>query len=261
MEKSKILKRATDKKSAVVRSNLNAQLGTKDFTGWLGDILRDLPTGNVLDLCCGGGNQLCLHAIAPGTRALTGVDLSQHALEVASGRIERLGFSGNLALVPMDIDDAFKSAPLKDQLFDLITCCYGLYYSKNTRRLIDSMRDHLTPDGAIVIVGPHNGNNSSLFNVLSAHMNIPEFVLYSSTEYMATEVVPALEDSPNFTLDKFVNSVAFPDIQTLVEYWQNSTFHSQKAEAKVIKNLKTHFETHDSFIVEKHIMACTIRNS
>ncbi len=44
------------------RSSINKGFASADFEGWVEYIVRDIKSNNILDICCGTGNQLVLYA-------------------------------------------------------------------------------------------------------------------------------------------------------------------------------------------------------
>ncbi len=240
----------------VDRAAANAAYGGADFEGWMGGLIEGLTTRRVLDLCCGTGNQLVLYAARPDSERLAGVDLSAESLATARARLGERGYGGELILECRAMEEVFAGPPFADARFDLISCCYGLYYAANAGAVLDAMLAHLAPGGTVMIVGPHGDNNRNFFDLLRRHMELPDLVVRSATTFMPDEVVPRLDGGDRARIETFVNPVTFPDAEAVIAYWRKSTFHDRRAEAAVRRDLDAHFAEHDGFVIEKHVMAC-----
>lgn len=108
-----------------------------------------VPAGDyrtILDLGCSEGTFTALAAEAYPAAQVTGVDISERAVERAAERHERARFQ------VLDVLDR----PL-DARFDLLFCSEMLYYlgrDDNVRLAVSRMRDMLEPSGILVAVHP-----------------------------------------------------------------------------------------------------------
>ena len=237
------------------RAGANQRFGDADFDGWIHDWLDPLPASSVLDLCCGTGNQLVLYGARPESRRIVGVDLSTESLEKARGRLTEMETTAAFELHGFELDETFSTPELADQTFELISCFYGLYYAQHPDNVLRSATKSLAPGGAIVVVGPYGDNNASLFALLENYLELPELVVRSSTSFMEQEVVPVLEERLAVRRETFVNRVRYPDPDAVMTYWRASTFFDAKHADAIESDVKKHFDDHDEFAVEKHVMA------
>lgn len=250
-----VLKRATTTAFSKNRADVNKQLGTTDFDGWLASLIRSVPFDTALDLCCGTGNQLVsLLGVNPNA-VVTGVDVAAESLNIAGNRVNEAGTS--VTLIESNIDKVFAVSEISYQRFDLVTCAYGLYYSRNVDALLRSVIDHLSDTGSILIVGPYGRNNFPLFDLLSRHFDLPYEVVRSCTSFMTEEVLPLLEARLCVREETFVNKVVYPDADAVMSYWRATTFFDPSAEKAVQKDVEEHVAKHGEFCIEKHVMAIT----
>lgn len=236
------------------RIDANRQFGGADFDGWMRRLIGQLSGRRVLDMCCGTGNQLVIHAARPECESLAGVDRSSDSLAKARARVEETGFGGTLDLYDYPMDGSLEQDPLSDRSFDQISCCYGLYYANDVETLLDSMLSHLSTDGSLLIVGPWGENNKLLFDLLRRHISLPPLVERSATTFMTDEVFAYLENRAKLRTETFVNPVSYPTLESVLEYWRKTTFHDAAADAAVRRDLEAYFTKHDTFVVEKHVM-------
>src|SRR5262249_16772342 len=118
------------------------------------EMLPLLQRGSVLDLACGAGRHSLL--LAKRGYAVTGIDASAAALEIAEGRALEAGIvvhrntilirskapsPGSLELVPADLE----SVTLPADAFDVILCVHYLQ-----RSLFAQMERALRPSGMLV---------------------------------------------------------------------------------------------------------------
>jgi ubiquinone/menaquinone biosynthesis C-methylase UbiE len=250
---------------AVLGSNLigrlsaNQRYASKDFNSWSKELVDKIKFGSVLDLCCGTGNQLVLYARKAGVRKIVGVDLSREALGVAKNRLQEINPTAEISLKKNSMEKIFSAPGIKDNGFDLISCFYGLYYSRDVNKTLEEMIDHVPNGGHILIVGPHGANNSNLFGLLEKHFKLPDLVKSSSSTFMEQEVVPVLKRQFSVKTEYFLNRIRYPDAKSLFEYWRASTFFSPSHEDAVLNDIKLYFNKKRGFIVEKHVMALTAK--
>ena len=245
--------RATNSDFLVARAAGNKRFAGADFEGWVGAILDQLSFANVLDICCGTGNQLVLYGARTDVKDMVGVDLSAASLARAAARLRDLEVS--VELVEAAMEEAFAHPAIQASRFDLISCFYGLYYAADPAETLARMIAQCGDDGAVLIVGPHGENNAALFNILERHFEISPAVLSSAATFMADIVVPVMDRELRLEKRTFVNPVRYPNPGEVLDYWRNSTFFSAPHEAAVARDVTAHFERHGEFVVEKHVMA------
>jgi len=246
--------RAINSDNLKSRVNANQSYGTCNFDGWVDSLIAPLTFSKVLDVCCGTGNQLIKYTSRPNTDVI-GIDISTDSLQTADTRLKSIG-ANRYRLMALTMEEMFNNADLQKNAFDLISCFYGLYYSRDVLKTILEMKAHLLGKGSILIVGPYGKNNATLFEILQEHYLLPELVLRSATSFMEEEVIPVLSQDLQMTVSRFVNQVVFPNVDAVVEYWRASTFYSAPFDAIVTRDIEKHFQKIGNFVMEKHVLAC-----
>ncbi len=251
-KQNKIMQKATDTSSLQDRIDTNKRLSENDFDAWTSKLLTSRNYATVLDLCCGTGNQILKYLELPSVKKITGVDVSGESLAIARNRVHE---NKKVNFIQGSIDQLDEIFP-KEEKFDLVSCFYGLYYTKNITKTLLDIDKLLSNHGTILIVGPYGDNNKLLFDLLGQYFPIPKFVLESSTSFMEEEVVKGLQNKGYVIMKEyFVNKIRYPDVSSVMKYWQASTFYEEKYASSIRKELEKYFVRHDHFIVEKHIMA------
>jgi SAM-dependent methyltransferase len=116
----------------------------------------------VLDVGCGAGTDLVRFARAGAI--VTGVDLSQSAIELARRNFEQHGLQADLRNADGE------HLPFGDDEFDLVFAHGVVQYTPDARKLVDECRRVLTPGGDAVF---QVYNRISWLNALSKVMKVP----------------------------------------------------------------------------------------
>lgn len=255
MTHNQFIKRVVNTVNLKERANINQNYGTNNFDDWVISLINKVRFSSVLDVCCGTGNQLIKYATKNNKAYIVGVDVAEDSLKIADERLKSASVS-NYRLKHLAMEEMFRDTELSGAKFDVISCFYGLYYSKDTDSTLEDMIEHLSEEGSIIIVGPYGKNNSAFFEILQKYYDLPELVTRSASTFMGEEVFPFL--SKRLTkIDSytFVNPVIFPSTVNLLDYWKASTFFSSQHEEVVKKDIEAHFAKKGEFIMEKHVVA------
>lgn len=254
VDESQFMQRAISTDSLNARACVNQKYGAGDFDGWVDSLLGAVKFESVMDVCCGTGNQMVKYAKLNRKALLTGVDISRDSLHVADERLKQLGAT-EYRLKSIGMEEAFDDPDIASRKFDLISCFYGLYYSRNVAATLARMLAHLTGHGHLLIVGPYGRNNAVLFDILQRHYSLADLVVRSSSTFMSQEVFPVLSAALTVTSMTFVNPVRYPSPHAVIDYWKSTTFYSQAHEQAVIGDIEAYFARHGEFVMEKHVMA------
>ena len=142
-----------------------------DFAGYAGR--------RVLEIGCGVGTDLV--RFARGGALVTGVDLSESAIELARQNVATLGLDADLR-----VGDA-GHLPFDDASFDLVYCHGVLQYSANAEAIVREADRVLRPDGEAIFM-VYNRRSwlawmSRWFGVGLEHGDAPAFHLYTRREF------------------------------------------------------------------------------
>lgn len=264
MNNENILRRAAvaDCLSARISENTAAQ--QVDLNQWIFRHVRVTPGAKVLELCCGTGAQtIPLIERVGDSGVVVVVDVSRKALDTVDSKVSTEK-RGRLSLIEANLDDLASALQCNGDPrgFDLVFCAYGLYYSKNVGRVLDVVKERLSPTGMLVVVGPFGPNNEALFKFLVERgVTISEYVRYTSQDFMWKEVVPwATVNFNTVRIKVLVNPVRWQSAQNVLSYWQNSTFYMAERLTAVQAGLEEHFRRQPEFVNEKWIMLMEARH-
>jgi len=198
------------------------------------------------------------------TGCVVGLDISEEALDKLQNSIPEEK-KAHLHLIHSDIAtirEALHRVPLQNSTFDVVFCAYGLYYSSDVYSTLVQIKECMHPHGRIVIVGPFGPNNGPLFNLLKeAGVEIAAYVKWTSTDFMFTEVLPwCTRHFESLHVNTCVNRVKWENKDSVMKYWENSTFYDMAYKGEVARLLSSHFEEQASFINEKWVMMVESRH-
>ncbi len=236
-----------------IRSGANQLYGTENIDDWIKSLLKNVTLTNVLDICCGTGNQLEIYASRPGFGSFVGVDVSEESLRNTQARLSVFKEKETVTVCDK-MENAFSHPVIKNRHFDLVSCCFGLYYSEDFKSTLHNMVEHAKKKGVVLIVGPYGKNNESFFELLERYYVLPEIVTWSSKTFMDQGVVPELEKMVEIEKHTLVNKVTFPTAESLIKYWHNVVFFNEEFADDIDQDIRKHFEKHENFEIEKHIM-------
>ncbi len=179
-------------KKRIQANNSSCKYNLED---WILDILELKSGMKILDLGCGTGKQMKAIASRQPDLNLTGLDVSQDAINEISSH----GFTGLL----QSFDE-----PLCGK-YDLIISTYAIYYSKNIHNTINKLKSNLTTSGKVFVVGPGEGTNHEFIEQMGLPWKIDDFVDFKNLEYK------------NISAHRLKNEVVFRDQSSLLDWWSN----------------------------------------
>lgn len=229
------------------RYKTNQTLGKNNFDKWTDKLIAGIKFKSVLDVCCGTGNQLVKYMRSGAD--VTGVDVSREALKIAEGR------ANGVKLINVAMEDMFTHLDIKDKSFDLISCFYGLYYSRDVNKTLCEMFDHLSDSGSILIVGSIGQSNESIFSVLRKYYDIPEFVTKSCSSFILSDVIPTLNKLCSVRTQYFYNEIVYYNASSLMDYLRSTTYFKEEYASDVEHDIENIISLRGNFIVKKEVMA------
>lgn len=201
----------TDREKLAKRIETHDRYSKHDINKWIFGILKIKDTESVLDVGCGTGKQLI--PIAGKTSGLVvGVDVSLESLDYVKKETMN---KPNVKLILSSIENMHEKLRQFPK-FDVIISCFAIYYSKKPDETIMQLKDLLRDNGRLFICGPGINNNKALLDLHSKIGKLSEM----HKGFFENFAAPLLKDNfKNVKAFKFENPVAFPDIDSLAEYW------------------------------------------
>jgi ubiquinone/menaquinone biosynthesis C-methylase UbiE len=211
-------------KDLKTRIDIHQKYGGRDIDAWMLETIKPKPDLNILDVACGSGKQCkAFHAHLDGQLNMTGVDISAELLADA----EKLNASlGNpFVIQEMDFDKEF---PFPDDSFELLTCCFAIYYASAIPFTISEMHRVLRPGGSLFTTGPMPENKQLFYDVIREATGKLIPPMPGSSRY-ASEILETVKGQFSETeLHIFENPLAFDDPEPFLSYTRASLSEDRK---------------------------------
>ena len=249
------IERSTSSSSLDVRLEANRRSQKIDFKEWSLKILSPEEGDKVLEIGCGTGAQTIPVSRKIGERgSLTFVDLSAQSVATVS---EKLGSSTTQRGIVGSMDDIDDLLDLNIGKFDLIYSVYAMYYSKEPKRLLDSLLNRLSPDGRLCILGPESPHG--FVELARKYFEIPEEV--DNSLNFRTEVVESfmIKNFQSFEVFVIRNPQFFYSTEDALEFFRNTTYYSRKFEKQISEVIEQEISAKSVFVVDKYSSATRAR--
>jgi ubiquinone/menaquinone biosynthesis C-methylase UbiE len=205
-------------KDLQTRIGIHDKYGSRDIDAWMLDLLRPAAESKILDVACGGGKQLlAFHQFTGGKARITGVDIAPDLLEQARRLNERLGD-------PFQIREADfnRRLPFDDAAFDLVSCCFAIYYAADADHTLREMHRVLKPGGTLFTTGPMQENKRLFYDIIHEATGKPIPPMPGSSRY-AREILGTLRGLfTDVQVHVFENPLVFDDLPPFLEYTRAS---------------------------------------
>jgi len=206
------------------RIDIHQRYGSRNIDEWMLEVIKPSEGDRILDVGCGSGKQLhAFHKHLEGKAQITGGDVNPSLLEEARARDAELG--NPWKLVSLDFDRPFEFAAGS---FDLVTCCFALYYARDFRFTVGEMHRVLAPGGRLFTTGPMPGNKRLFYEVIQESTGKPIPPMPGSSRY-GTEILEAMRAQfASVEVMVFENPLAFESIEPFLDYTRASLSEDRK---------------------------------
>jgi ubiquinone/menaquinone biosynthesis C-methylase UbiE len=211
-------------KDLKTRIDIHQQYGGRDIDTWMLETINPQPGIRILDVACGSGKQCkAFHAHLNGQLEMTGVDISTELLADAEKLNESLG--NPFVIHGMDFDKEF---PFPQDSFDLLTCCFAIYYASDIPFTISEMHRVLKPGGQLFTTGPMPENKQLFYEVIKGATGKAIPPMPGSSRY-ASEILDTVKGRFSETeLHIFENPLAFDAPEPFLSYTRASLSEDRK---------------------------------
>ena len=211
-------------KDLATRINIHEKYGGRDIDQWMLKILIPQKGARILDVGCGAGKQLrAFHNFLGGECEITGGDVSKELLDQAQKVNSELG--DPFKLTELDFNKPFG---FDDDQFDLVSCCFAIYYAQDIPFTISEMHRVLKPGGRLVTTGPMPENKQLFYDVIKDATGKPIPPMPGSSRY-ASEILDSINSLfSNVETNIFENPLGFDDVQPFLDYTRASLSEDRK---------------------------------
>lgn len=206
------------------RIDIHNKYGSRDIDAWMLETL-DLQKGiSILDVGCGAGKQ-CFSYLNTlgGDCQITGGDVNRSLLDQA--RRENAKVDNQVRFIDLDFNQQFA---LPDQAFDLVSCCFAIYYAENMPFTISEMHRVLKTGGRLFTTGPMPENKRLFYDIIREATGKPIPPMPGSSRF-STEILATIQNTFSATqVHLFENPLTFFETQPFVEYTRASLSEDRK---------------------------------
>jgi ubiquinone/menaquinone biosynthesis C-methylase UbiE len=225
-------------KDLATRINIHEKFGGRDIDQWMLEILRPLKRSRILDVGCGAGKQLrAFYDYLDGECDITGGDVSEELLGQAQKVNLELGEP--FTLIDLDFNKRFS---FEDRSFDLVSCCFAIYYAQDIPFTIAEMHRILEQGGRLFTTGPLPENKQIFYEIIKEATGKPIPPMPGSSRYNS-EILDAIRSQfSNVGIHVFENPLTFDDVQPFLDYTRASLSEDRKLWSGLFQG-KDEFET------------------
>jgi ubiquinone/menaquinone biosynthesis C-methylase UbiE len=211
-------------KDLKTRIDIHQKYGDRDIDAWMLELIDPKPGIRILDVACGSGKQCkAFHEHLNGQVEMTGVDISAELLEDARALNHALGEP--FVIKEMDFNQPF---PFPEASFDLVTCCFAIYYASDIGFTVGEMHRVLKPGGQLFTTGPMPENKQLFYDVIKEATAKPIPPMPGSSRY-ASEIIETIRQEFSVTdLHIFENPLVFDDPAPFLNYARASLSEDRK---------------------------------
>lgn len=200
------------------RIDIHSKFGSRNIDEWMLTLLNLQKGMKILDVGCGAGKQcLSYHQYLQGEADITGGDVNDALLEQA--RRASADQKADIAYVPLNFNQRF---PFDDDSFDLVSCCFAIYYAEDVPYTISEMRRVLKPGGRLFTTGPMRTNKQMFYDVIREATGKPIPPMPGSSRYDSEFLDTIREQFASVDVHVFENPLTFDSAEPFVEYTRAS---------------------------------------
>jgi ubiquinone/menaquinone biosynthesis C-methylase UbiE len=202
----------------LARIDIHKKYGSRDIDEWMLHVLTPQKDSKILDVGCGSGKQCFLfYKASEGEADITGGDVNQELLEKA--RLENARIGNRIKFIDLDFNQRF---PSSDNVYDLATSCFAIYYSEDIPFTIAEMHRVLKPGGRLFTTGPMPENKKMFYDIIfkATHKPIPPMPGSSRYSSLIYNNIQNLFSSVEVHI--FENPLTFEAVDPFLEYTRAS---------------------------------------
>jgi ubiquinone/menaquinone biosynthesis C-methylase UbiE len=208
----------------LTRIDIHSKYGSRDIDQWMLDILNLRPGMEILDVGCGAGKQcLSYHKFLKGQASITGGDVNQELLEQARAETAKAG--AQISYETVDFNQRF---PFEDNQFDLVSCCFAIYYAENMPFTISEMHRVLKQSGRLFTSGPMRTNKQEFYDIIREATGKVIPPMPGSSRFDSEILATIRGQFSHVDVEIFENPLVFESAEPFVEYTRASLSEDRK---------------------------------
>jgi len=211
-------------KDLAVRIDIHSKFGARDIDRWMLDLIKLEPGSKILDVGCGSGKQCFSYwDELRGKAIITGGDVSEELLTQA--KAENARRNTNIQFDHLDFNQPFN---YPDESFDIVSCCFAIYYAENIPHTIKEMHRVTNTGGRLFTTGPMPENKQLFYDIIKEATGKPIPPMPGSSRY-STEILSTVKSLySKVDLHIFENPLVFDAVEPYMAYTRASMSEDRK---------------------------------
>ena len=206
------------------RIDIHQKYGSRDIDEWMLGLLQPAAGSRILDVGCGAGKQcLTYHRYLKGKAKIIGGDVSPDLLSQARRAAKEAG-----AKVDFQTLDFNQQFPYPDADFDLVSCCFAIYYAADPSLTVGEMHRVLRPGGRLFTTGPMPENKRLFYEVIHDATQRPIPPMPGSSRYASAILTAIRERFAEVRVEVFENPLVFETVEPFLAYTRASLNEDRK---------------------------------
>jgi ubiquinone/menaquinone biosynthesis C-methylase UbiE len=206
------------------RIDIHHTYGGKDIDAWMLELLALSPGSRILDVGCGAGKQcLAFYRALKGNAEITGGDVSKELIDEAERIRVREGAA--IRYLPLDFNVPFA---FPDASFDLVSCCFAIYYAEDPGFTFREVHRILRQGGRFISTGPLPENKQLFYQVIQEATGRAIPPMPGSSRYSSV-ILRALQNQfRKVDVHRFENPLRFETAEPFLAYTRASLSEDRK---------------------------------
>lgn len=206
------------------RIDIHTKFGGRDIDQWMLDLLKLEKGSKILDVGCGSGKQcFSYHKYLQGEAEIYGGDVNQELLSEAQKANAMIG--SPIHFGTLNFNQPF---PYEASQFDLVSCCFAIYYAEDIPFTISEMHRVLKPGGRLFTTGPMPTNKKLFYDIIKEATGKPIPPMPGSSRYDSEilNTIRAIFSSVDVHI--FENPLTFETVEPFLAYTRASLAEDRK---------------------------------
>ena len=206
------------------RISIHNKHGSRDIDQWMLEILQLSRGMKILDIGCGSGKQcFSFYKHLEGNCEIVGGDISKEMVT----RAQEASRDSDMLIEFMDLNFN-ERLPFADNHFDLVSCCFAIYYAEDIPFTIREMHRVLKSNGKLFTTGPMPENKSLFYDIIheATRKDIPP--MPGSSRY-GSEILSSIKNKFSYVDNRiFKNPLTFDTHEPFIDYVRASLSEDRK---------------------------------
>ena len=206
------------------RIDIHGKFGGRDIDQWMLDLLKLQKGMKILDVGCGSGKQcFSYHKYLAGEAEIHGGDVNAELLAQARETNAKLGNPVHIREV--NFNETF---PYESGQFDLVSCCFAIYYAENMPFTIGETHRVLKPGGRLFTTGPMPANKKLFYDIIKEATHKPIPPMPGSSRYDSEILSTIRSQFSGVEVHIFENPLTFETVEPFLAYTRASLAEDRK---------------------------------